>query len=336
MAVTAKELAKRLDLSEAAVSLALNHKPGVSTATRKRVLAAAEKAGFDFTKLKQAGPAPNSGSVYFVIFKKHGAVVSDTPFFDQLTEGVDEACRALSYYLTIQYLHQGEDVPGLLSGWKQTGCRGLILLGTEMQPQDIRPFLGAGLPVVLLDNYFEELDVDCVLINNIKGAYLAADHLIRRRGTQPGYLHSAYSINNFEERADGFYKAIRKNGMSTSRSIVHRLTPSVEGAFADMRELLAQKEPLADCYFADNDLIAAGAVRAFKEAGYRIPQDIAVVGFDDMPVCTVIEPSLTTVHVPKHYMGRMAVQRLHELIVSPDSRPVKIELSISLKSRKSC
>ena len=124
--------------------------------------------------------------------------------------------------------------------------------------------------------------------------------------------------------------------MSTSRSIVHRLTPSVEGAYADMKELLARGEPLANCYFADNDLIAVGALRAFREAGYRIPQDIAIVGFDNMPVCTYIEPALTTIHVPKEYMGQMAVRRLHELISHSDSQPIKIEISTTLQKRKSC
>lgn len=336
MAITAKELAKQLGLSEAAVSLALNHKPGVSTATRKRVLTAAEEHGYDFSRLKPIEPGKSGGSVYFLIYKKHGAVVADTPFFAQLFEGVDNACKSLPYYLNVQYLHEDDDIGALLSDWKRLGCRGLILLGTEMQLQDLQPFLKAGLPLVLLDNYFEEADVDSVLINNIKGAYTAADYLIRKRHTQPGYLHSSYSINNFEERADGFYKAIRKNGMSTSRSIVHRLTPSVEGAYADMKELLAKNEPLAGCYFADNDLIAAGAAKALREAGYRIPQDIAIVGFDNMPICTYIEPALTTVHVPKQYMGRMAVQRLHELIGDPDSRPIKIEISTTLQKRKSC
>ena len=80
MAITAKELAKQLGLSEAAVSLALNHRPGVSTATRKRVLAAAEEQGYDFSRLKPVEPGKSGGSIYFVIYKKHGAVVADTPF----------------------------------------------------------------------------------------------------------------------------------------------------------------------------------------------------------------------------------------------------------------
>ncbi len=336
MSITAKELARELGLSEAAVSLALNHRPGVSTATRKRVLEAAQSGGYDFSRLKRAEPHKGNNSIVFVIYKKHGAVVADTPFFSQLSEGVDEACRELPYLLNIQYLHDGDDIDSLLANWKRAGCQGILLLGTEMERQDLAPFLSSKLPIVLLDNYFEDVDVDSVLINNIKGAYTAANHLIRQRGTQPGYLHSSYSINNFEERTDGFYKAIRKNGLSTSRSIVHRLTPSMEGAYSDMKELLARNEPLADCYFADNDLIAAGAMRALKEAGHRIPRDIAVIGFDNTPLCNYLDPPLTTIHVPKQYMGRMAVQRLHQLILTPDSHPIKIEISTKLVLRKSC
>lgn len=336
MSITAKELAKRLGLSESAISLALNQKPGVSTATRNRILEAAREFGYDFSRISAASMPQGAGSIYFIIYKKHGAVVTETPFFSELSEGVDLACKQLRYYCNIQYLHEEDNAGILLSEWARLGCRGIILLGTEMQVHDLKPFLHSHVPLVLLDNYFEEADVDSVLINNIQGAYTAANYLIRKRKAQPGYLHSAYSINNFEERADGFYKAIRINGMSVSRSIVHRLTPSVEGAYADMKELLLHQEPLANCYFADNDLIAAGAVRAFLEAGYRIPQDIAVVGFDNMPVCTYTDPPLTTLHVPKQYMGQMAVHRLHTLISAPDSMPVKIEISTSLKKRKSC
>ena len=91
--------------------------------------------------------------------------------------------------------------------------------------------------------------------------------------------------------------------MSSSRSIVHILTPSMEGAYADMLEIIKNGEELASCYFADNDLIAVGAIKALKENGYRIPQDIGIVGFDNLPLGSVIEPALTTIHVPKQYMG---------------------------------
>ena len=84
----------------------------------------------------------------------------------------------------------------------------------------------------------------------------------------------------------------------------------MEGAYADMLEIIKNEEELASCYFADNDLIAVGAIKALKENGYRIPQDIGIVGFDNLPLGSVIEPALTTIHVPKQYMGEAAAQKL--------------------------
>lgn len=336
MSVTAKELAKELNLSEAAVSMALNNKPGVSTRTRRRVIELAEKRGYDFSRISETTvPVSMLGTITFIIYRRHGAVVSDTPFFSQLSEGIDAACKALHYYLNVCYLYEEDPIEKTLDDIIRAGCAGIILLGTEMTETDFTPFSRLSIPLVLLDCYFENIAVDSVLINNVQGAYLAANYLIRTRKQQPGYLHSSCSIQNFEERADGFYKAIRSNGMSTSRSVVHRLSPSMEGAYGDMAELLAHGEEPADCYFADNDLIAAGAMRALKEKGYRIPEDVAVIGFDDMPLCGYMEPALSTIRVPKQAMGEQAVKRLAELIANPRSSQVKIEIRTSLVKRKS-
>lgn len=335
MSITSKELAGILHLSESAVSLALNNKPGVSTATRCRVIEAAREHGYDFSRLAPAEPFFVQGTIQFVIFKRNGAVVTDTPFFSQISEGISETCKKERYYMNIQYLYENDDVFSFLDNWKRTGIKGLILLGTEMKKQDIIPFVESHIPFILLDNYFDDFEINSVLINNRRGAFLAAEALIRKYRTQPGYLKSAYPINNFEERADGFFRAIRQRGMSPSRTIIHPLTPSMEGAYADMKQHLDPKEPLARCYFADNDLIAAGAIRAMKEAGIRIPENVAVIAFDDMPFCTVMEPALSTIRVPKYYMGEMAVQRLAELIRHPESEPVKIEINTSLVRRKS-
>lgn len=123
--------------------------------------------------------------------------------------------------------------------------------------------------------------------------------------------------------------------MATSKSQVHLLTPSTEGAYSDMLELLNQGEEPARCYFADNDLIACGAIRALTEKGYRIPEDVAVMGFDDMPIATYINPPLTTIQVPKLNMGKTAVRRLAQLIADEGEVPEKIEIGTTLVRRKS-
>ena len=148
-------------------------------------------------------------------------------------------------------------------------------------------------------------------------------------------MHSAYSISNFEERADGFYKAIRANGMSTSKCIVHHLTPSQEGACADIRALIESGEELAPCYFADNDYIAVGAITALKEAGYRIPEDVSIIGMDDTPVCLACTPQLSTIHVYKKEMGFYVVQTLRSLKDSSTPYAIKAEIGVSVVLRDS-
>ena len=172
------------------------------------------------------------------------------------------------------------------------------------------------------------------MINNTQGAYLATKYLIRKCRTQPGYLRSSYWISNFEARADGFYKAIREAGMSTSHSLVHRLPPSQEGAYSDMKEIFRTEQP-AKCYFADNDLIAIGAMQALREAGFRIPEDVSVIGFDDISAAEYVSPPLTTVEVPKSYLGETAVERLVQMIEGHSLQPLKVEVFTRLIRRKS-
>ncbi len=334
MSITAKQLAAKLGLSESAISLALNDKPGVSRETRRRVIEAAKAYGYDFSKKASAGTG-RKGTICFAIYKKSGAVVSDTPFFSTLTDGISMGCRRQHYDCVVRYLYEDDDIADQVYTLGASQFSGIILLATEIDEGTLKGFNRLGIPMVVLDAYYEKLDFNFILINNVQGAYMATEHLIKKRRTQPGYLRSDYWISNFEQRADGFYKAIRAAGMSTAKSQVLRLTPSQEGAYADMKRLLNAGERPVDCYFADNDLIAIGAILALKEAGYRVPEDVAVVGFDDMPACEYMDPQLTTIMVPKLFMGETAAMRVIQLIEGANTQPLKIEVSTKLVRRRS-
>lgn len=331
MAITAKQIAAQLHLSEASVSIALNQKPGVSTKTRKRILDTARSLGYDFTKINPTHK--ETGIISLMFYNKH--TIFDTPFFIELTSGVEEGFKNSGYRLMINHIHELDNVSEQLTTILENGCDGIILLGTEMEREDFSPFSFLDVPIVLLDSYFESVKMDCILINNVDGARLATNYLIKKCCTQPGYLHSSYLISNFLERSDGFYKSIRQNGMSVSQSIIHSLGPSIDAAHADMIAILEQGEPLAKCYFADNDDIAIGAMRAFKEKGYRIPEDISIIGFDNMPFAAYVEPALTTVNVPKSYMGKLAAERMLTVINQQEYHPIKIEVNTNIILRNS-
>ncbi len=333
MGIKVKDLAEMLGVSPATVSLALNNKAGISQATRQRI----------FDKLSELGysdriPAPagaNPLNIRLVIYKKHGIVVSDTHFFSQVIEGINTATRRYGYNLLVTYL-SGQD-----SREEQrrlaclAPCNGVILLATEMAAEDLSPFLNLDIPIVLLDSYFEAASADCVVINNIQGAAAAVRHLMKLGHRKIGYLHSSIYINNFGERREGVEKALRDAGQELSEKMIYPVEPSIEGARSALARMLAESREQPTAFFADNDLIAFGAAQAVKDAGLRIPEDISLIGFDDMPVAELMEPHLSTIYVPKQRLGMLAVERLVERMNGGTEESVKIAVGTRLIPRRS-
>lgn len=334
MTITAKELAKQLGLSPAAISMALNNKPGVSTETRSRVVRAAEAAGYDFSK--HSIRKTHQGEIYCIVYRANNAILNYSPIFTELTDGMEQECRKNHCHLRTQQLYeQTDDFSRLAEELRGSGCAGIVLLGTEISAEVCRKFLRLKIPVVLLDSCFEDVDCSSILINNSQGAYLAANYLINKYHSQPGHLKSSYSIQNFFERDVGFKRAVREHGMSVSNSVVHELSPTIEGAMSDMLDLIDSRTMLADCYFADNDLIAIGAIKAFQARNIRIPEDIRIIGFDNIREGQIIEPSLSTVDIPRLFMGQTAIRQLIRQIDYPVPHTVKTEISTGIVSRGS-
>ncbi len=170
-------------------------------------------------------------------------------------------------------------------------------------------------------------------MNNKQGAALATEYLINTRHSQPGYICSTLRLGNFAERKTGFYNSLRENGLSPSKSIVHEVSPSIEGAFTDMLEIIENGDEIADCYFADNDLIAIGALKAFTLRGIKIPEQVGIIGFDNIKMCNVIQPALASISIPRNFMGHTAVRQLIYQIQGNNFHPVKIEVSTKLVKR---
>ncbi len=333
MPISAKELAEKLNLSPATVSMVLNNKPGISEQTRKTVMDAAAAYGYQSSK-KQLMKNLNK-TIQFVIYKKYGTVVSDTPFFSQVTEGINYECSRNGYHLQITYLYDNEDKVKQIEDLKRTSCDGILLLGTEMTPKDYSFFQNFKTPLIILDSYFDDINCDAVLINNVQGAYLATEYLAARGHIKIGYLRSNTRISNFEEREDGYYKSLRRNNIPTGHPYVVNITPTTEQAFLDICNYLEANPALPTAYFADNDIIAAAAIRAFKEYHIKVPEQVSIIGFDDMPICQFTDPTLTTMYVPKQRLGALAVARLMDRMNGTDTENIKIELAVQLIERES-
>ena len=333
MGVSAKAIAQELGLSQSTVSLALRGRAGVNENTKKKILQKAAEMGYHKLEPSQIH-APRFISL--VLYKKHGSVLADTPFFSDLIQGIEHQAKACGYQLFITYFYEKQNIQEQLESLKNSFCAGIILLATEMHDRDFLPFHSLQVPLIVLDRYFPEFDYDCVVINNIYGAKRAVRHLIEKGHTRIGYLHSNVEIRNFRERYEGYLKGMRLlNRPDFEKSFIVPISPVAEEASKDMDLYLSRDPQLPTAFFADNDNIASSCMISLQKAGYRVPEDISIIGFDDMPICKMLRPALSTMSVAKAQLGACAVDFLIRRINGQTDVTYKLELKPHLIERDS-
>ncbi len=319
MKVSVKRISEITGFSPATVSNALNYKRGVNAETSARILKVAQDLGYfgenRITKVK------------FVMFKRTGKVVENTPFFPAMISGAEQECRScgmemMLYNLDRQSLDYEEQAKWLI----HDKAAGIILVGTEMTDEDVELIRMIDSPLVVIDYWKEDMSFDAVLINNADSARLATEYLIANGHTEIGYLRGSQRIKPFRSRYAGYQMALQKAAMPLKKEYIVTLGATMEGACADMLEYLSKHPKLPTAFFADNDMIALGAMKAMSEYGLKIPEDISVVGFDDLTFSSISSPPLTTLRVSKREIGKLAVRRLRDII--QDNDPVKLKMQV--------
>lgn len=341
--VTAKDIAARLGISASAVSLALNGKQGVSEQTRTAVFEAAAQMGYGGIKTQPA--LFQSSRICFVFYiSKLVSIAENTTFSSFVLQGVESAASALGYSTQVRYLRSGESIE------KQAAdiCRdteGIILLGTDITADnlgEIEAFIAAvsSKPVVVLDSFLLADKLDCVGNDSFGGARLAVRYLVERGCRRIGYLRSRHRILNFEERESGLRAALTEAGLTPD--VIVDIGISFDEAIVDMEKYIRSSRELPDAFFAENDVIAAAATRALKASGIQVPSQVSIIGFDDIPICELSDPALTTVHAFKERLGAVAVRLLHSRLEAgqntlnaPDSGLLRVALSTELHIRSS-
>jgi len=327
-----QDIAKMAGVSPGTVSNALNNRKGVGKETKAKIIKIAEDLGY-FDNRKKS----EEKLIRLIIFKKHGYVVSDTQFFTALMQACENECRERGYELLVsQIIHGENDKEQIFKIIDNNKIDGILLLATEMDEDDFKNFDNVNIPLIVLDSYFPTKKYDCVVINNLSGSYAVAKYLIDKGHTRLGILGSSRNINNFEYRCIGFIKAIHDFNLNFNEEDKILLESTLDGSYRDMKEyLLKNDRKLPTAFFALNDIIALGAVKAMQEENIRIPEDISIIGFDDIPFSSLSNPSMTTVKVYTNIMGKMSVRRLIERINDPDDISIKMEIDTKLIERNS-
>ena len=313
--ITAKDIATKLGLSPAAVSLALNGKPGVSDATRALVLETAMQLGY--TRLDSATYPPANRTICFVRYADKIVTIAEHSSFSSLVlQGIEARSSELGYSTQVRYLYAG-DMYNRQTLDTLRNVDGIIFLGTDITeprlPELEQLFESLeSTPVVIVDNFLLANRVDCVGNDCFGGARSAVEHLIKTGHRRIGYVKANQRIRNFDEREAGIHAALSQAGLELALTV--EVGVSSENAFQDFDAWVKQGLPLPDALFAENDILAAAAIRVLKKHGYQVPEDISVVGFDDTPMCEMLDPPLSTVRCFKEDLGAVAVEHLHRRI----------------------
>lgn len=339
--MTIKELAEELHVSPAAVSLALNGKPGVSDAVRQRIIDKARE--YNYTPSRQSYSTRTRPTIRFIIHKKpsEDSVIRNISFYSLVLEGLEEAAKARSCNILITHFQESADDRQQMETLKD-GVDGIIFFGTELEEhsdlcEELLRIDRNFCPVIVLDTRLNHTALDCITNDNYAGAYGAVEYLLQKGHRRIGYFSSCLRFaRNFTERTQGVQDAIAACPEAELIRVPMRF--STKEAYESVYEW-AKKQPagsLPTAFFADSDILAFGAIQAFTRLGLRVPEDISVLGFDDMPECELFLPALSTIHVAKRTMGREALilmsRRIRERQSSENSSLWRPPLSITVKS----
>lgn len=331
MAASIADVARRANVSISTVSRVANGSSLVNAKTRQRVEQAINELGYRPNAFARGLMMRRSDVIGLVLPDMHGE------FYSEIIRGACEAARARGYSLIVSSTRETSVSSGLLETITQGALLdGAAILVSEVD-EDIESSLGkVRFPLVLIDDELDTAPHDSVLIDQRRGAKAMMAHLLETCRMRRVIFVGGHPTNvDTRARLEVYHASLKSAGVSAEKAVYH-----LDYAFDSAYELARTEAPKwvgeRHCAFAANDEMAAGIVAAALSLGIRVPEDLAVVGFDDTRVARMTQPPLTTVHVPMSEMGARAIDMLCDRIADPE-RPIRRELlSPRLVQRRSC
>lgn len=334
---TIKDVAERAGVGLGTVSRVLNGSGYVSEKAQQKVWEA----------IKQLGYIPNGVARSMVTKRSYtlGVVLPDftNPFFPRLARGIENEARKQGYtIIMVDTDWQEHNESQAIDTLRQHAIDGALLVASANAKPFVRKLTEARIPVVLLDRGVEGLeDISQITVDHYKGARKAMTWAYEKGHRHIGFLAGPVKASSANLRLRGYLDAIGRADVAVNEIEQHPELPIVRANFSFEKgkqgaEELVRDHPEVTCIFAANDLSALGALSYLAAYGISVPDDIAIIGFDDILMATLVHPSLTTIHQPTYEMGTLAANLLLQQIANPRHKPEKHVLEPTLIVRQTC
>jgi LacI family transcriptional regulator/LacI family repressor for deo operon, udp, cdd, tsx, nupC, and nupG len=329
---TLKDVAREADVSVSTVSRVFNNPEKVRPDTREDVREAAEALGYQPSRVARRLRL-KEGDANLI-----GLVIPDiqNPFFADITRGVEDVARDNDYALILSNSDEDPDQQRLaVDTLKTESVDGVIVPPVSADDPEVHRLLDEDIAVVCVDRRLQSSRVDTILSNNRAGAYEAVTHLIELGHERIGFIGGVSRISTSTERREGYEKALRDHDLPVDSALIKEGDSRRERGTYLTNDLLALDEP-PTALFTGNNLTTLGALSAIRVRGLEVPDDIALVGYDDIPWPMALNPPPTVVDQPGYEMGRRAACILLERLAKPDRAPTTVTLQPELVVRESC
>jgi LacI family transcriptional regulator len=331
------DIARIAEVSPAAVSLALNNKTGVSTVVRQKIIDIALSMGYQSAFTEQYKIINENIVIKLLKIAKHGHVINErhNAFITEYMEGIETVTKSRKYKLEVAFFNR-TPLEDIISSQRDIDADGFIVLGTELLAHELDLFNELSRPIVFIDTYFPLSAYDCVDIDNIDGVFRAIQYLYHSGHRSIGLVKGSYETRNFKVRETGFREAMEYFSLPVQENFIVSVDPTFDNSVNDMNKFLDKHRNLPTAFFCMNDIIAYGCIRALRAHDRKIPGDISVIGFDDLPSSNYTDPPLTSIRVSTHQIGQRALERLAERITGvSDNKPETILIAGNLIERES-
>lgn len=329
--VSMSSIAKELGVSKNTVSLALRGVPGISDSTRKLVLEKAAELGYHY---KRSGRREKNAKNLCLVVPR--SAQNSIDFFSLIQMGIEDEAKKNNMNTILHYYDEGDGEFQTPLCINDKIVSGIITLG-RVSENTVKALCSYQLPIVLVDNYFDDLEIDCVLTDNQSGGYIATEYLVSNGHKDIGFFGSIDASISYYDRYMGYTKAMMRNGLPVDDSLAVFIDND-----ADLYEQAAGKLKLMQstgsfptAFVCRNDAGAIFLYKVLKQLDILIPEKVSVIGFDDINTAADISPELTTMQVNKEWMGRKAVMKIVSLLGEPNRVTEKLLLAAKLVERNS-
>ena len=328
--ISIKDIAKYANVSPSTVSRALHGHPRISTETKTTIREIAKKYNYIPNQIARALKTKKTKTV--------GLIISDitNPFFPEITKGVEDSCIKKGYSVILCNSNYSlEQETEYLNMLIEKGVDGIILTPHSVNHLHEYFFEINKIPFVLIDIRPTNTNINCVYVDQEEGANIAINYLIEKGHRNIAFITGPTDLPSANQAIRGYKKAFNEKNLKVNDKFIIETPQKIESAYLETKQLLKTHENLT-AIFSLSDTLCIGIYQAIYETNLRIPDDIAVIGYDDLPVTRFMDPPLTTVYQAKYEVGSLAAEMLIEQINTKTRwSPRTIKLSPRLVIRRS-